>query len=48
MMHEGVVTTSNPAPLPLDMQREEGKERTDRRATEAAIRDVRRREHSAD
>ena len=48
MMREGVITTSQPAPLPPDMEADEDAARADRRAVEDVILETRRREHSAD
>ena len=47
-MHTGTVTTSQPAALPPDMEREAALEEIDNRAAREAALDVRRREHSAD
>ena len=47
LMRQGSVTTSNPAPLPPDMDRERFEE-IDKAAADEARMDVRRREHSAD
>src|SRR4051812_28839855 len=48
MMRMGTVTTSEPAPLPPDMDREATFEEIDDRAADEARMAVRRREHSAD
>jgi hypothetical protein len=48
LMRMGTVTTSEPAPLPPDMEREAALEAIDERAAEDARLEVRRREHSAD
>lgn len=48
LMRMGTVTTSEPAPLPPDMEREATFEEIDDRAADAARMAVRRREHSAD
>jgi hypothetical protein len=47
-MHTGTVTTSQPAALPPDMERDADLEEIDNRAAREAALDVRRREHSAD
>jgi hypothetical protein len=48
MMHEGAITTSEPAALPPDMEAEDDSARADRQAVEDVIMETRRREHSAD
>ena len=48
MMRQGSVTTSNPAPLPPDMEQQDRFEEIDNAAADEARMDVRRREHSAD
>jgi hypothetical protein len=48
LMHMGTVTTSEPAPVAPDMDREASFEEIDNRAADAARMEVRRREHSAD
>jgi hypothetical protein len=48
LMHMGTVTTSEPAPLPPDMDRDATFDAIDDREADAARMEVRRREHSAD
>jgi hypothetical protein len=48
LMRMGTITTSEPAALPPDLDREETFKRIDDRAADDARMEVRRREHSAD
>ena len=48
LMRMGTVTTSEPAALPPDLDRDDTFEQIDDRAADEARMEVRRREHSAD